>query len=76
MKLNEVLKSGYKATLKGDGEDWYISREVDTFKGQKVETLYLTDEFGVTVPLDVNEFTMEQFFGDNWIVCKGAEANA
>ena len=76
MKLNEVLKSGYKATLKGDGEDWYISREVDTFKGQKVETLYLTDEFGVTVPLDVNEFTMEQFLGDNWIVCKGAEANA
>ena len=75
MKLNEVLLNG-KATLIGEGEDWYISREIDVFKGQKVETLYLTDEFGATTPLDINEFTMEEFFGDNWIPYKEIEANA
>ena len=75
MRLNEVLLKG-KATLKGEGEDWYISREMDVFKGQKVETLYLTDEFGVTVPLDINEFTMQEFFGDNWISYEGIEVNA
>ena len=73
MRLNEVLLKG-KATLKGEGEDWYISREVSEFKGQKVETLYLTDEFGETSPLDINEFTMEEFFGNNWIEYKGAKA--
>ena len=75
MRLNEVLVSN-KATLNGEGEDWYISREIDVFKGQKVETLYLTDEFGATTPLDINEFTMEEFFGDNWIPYKEIEANA
>lgn len=73
MRLNEVLLKN-KATLKGEGEDWYVSREVSEFKGQKVETLYLTDEFGETSPLDINEFTMEEFFGDNWIEYKGVEA--
>ena len=61
MRLNEVLLNS-KATLKNEGEDWYISREVN--------------EFGVTVPLDVNEFTMEEFFGNNWIEYKGVEYNA
>ena len=75
MRLNEVLKGGYKATLKGEGENWYISRETDTFKGQEVETLYLTDEFGTTTNLDINEFTMEEFFSNNWIAYRGAEAN-
>ena len=75
MRLNEVLKGGYKATLKGEGEDWYISREVETYRGQEVETLYLTDEFGATTNLDINEFTMEEFFSNNWIAYKGAEAN-
>ena len=75
MKLNEVLLNS-KATLKNEGEDWYISREVSEFRGQIVETLYLTDEFGVTAPLDVNEFTMEEFFGNNWIEFKEVGANA
>ena len=73
MRLNEVLLNS-KATLKNEGEDWYISREISEFKGQRVETLYLTDEFGETNPLDINEFTMEEFFGDNWIEYKGVEA--
>jgi hypothetical protein len=75
MRLNEVLLKG-KATLKGEGEDWYISREVEKYRGQEVETLYLTDEFGITTLLDINEFTMQEFFGDNWIAYKGVEANA
>ena len=75
MRLNEVLLNS-KATLKNEGEDWYVSREVSEFRGQQVETLYLTDEFGVTVPLDVNEFTMEDIFGNNWIENKGVEYNA
>lgn len=74
MRLNEVLLNS-KATLINEGEDWYISREVSEFRGQQVETLYLTDEFGVTVPLDVNEFTMEEFFGNNWIEYKGVKIN-
>ena len=73
MRLNEVLLIG-KATLKNEGEDWYISREVSEFRGQQVETLYLTDEFGVTTLLNINEFTMEEFFGNNWIEYKGVEA--
>ena len=73
MRLNEVLLKG-KATLKNEGEDWYISREVSEFRGQQVETLYLTDEFGVTTLLNINEFTMEEFFGNNWIEYKGVEA--
>ena len=68
----------YKQTterdLKNEGEDWYISREVSEFRGQQVETLYLTDEFGVTTLLNINEFTMEEFFGNNWIEYKGVEA--
>ena len=75
MRLNEVLLSS-KATLKNEGEDWYVSREVSEFRGQQVETLYLTDEFGVTVPLDINEFTMDEFFSNNWIEYKGVEYNA
>ena len=75
MRLNEVLLNS-KATLINEGEDWYISREISEFRGQQVETLYLTDEFGVTVPLDINEFTMEEFFGNNWIEYKGVEYNA
>ena len=74
MRLNEVLLNG-KATLKNEGEDWDISREVSEFRGQQVETLYLTDEFGVTTLLNINEFTMEEFFGNNWIEYKGVEAN-
>ena len=73
MRLNEVLLKG-KATLKNEGEDWYISREVSEFRGQQVETLYLTDEFGVTTLLNINEFTMEEFFGNIWIEYKGVEA--
>ena len=73
MRLNEVLLNS-KATLKNEGEDWYISREVSEFKGQIVETLYLTDEFGEISPLDINEFTMEEFFGNNWIEYKGVKA--
>ena len=53
MRLNEVLLKG-KATLKGEGEDWYISREVEKYRGQEVETLYLTDEFGTTTLVTVN----------------------
>ena len=73
MRLNEVLLKG-KATLKNEGEDWYISREVSEFIGQQVETLYLTDEFCVTTLLNINEFTMEEFFGNNWLEYKGGEA--
>ena len=73
MRLNEVILNS-KATLKNEGEDWYVSREVSEFKGQQVETLYLTDEFGVTTLLNINEFTMEEFFGNNWIEYKGVEA--
>ena len=75
MRLNKILENGFKATLKGEGEDWYISREVSEFRGQEVETLYLTDEFGETTPLNINEFTMQQFFGDSWIEYKGVEVN-
>ena len=75
MKLNEILSRGMKATLKGEGEDWYISREVGEFKGQLLETLYLVDEFGTENILDINEFTFNEFFGDNWIEYKGVEIN-
>ena len=44
-----------------------------------IVTIYVFTYFGgftTGKSLDVNEFTMEEFFGNNWIEYKGVEYNA
>ena len=40
------------------------------------DSLFFLDNTNITTPLNINEFTMEEFFGNNWIEYKGVECNA